>query len=597
MADKFVTSTITGASFTDGATLSGKWTAEYSPSGVLVAVSHATFTVSGPGGTTIFTDAGTLPYADSTESTSYEIRFGGVSGGDYGSLYVDWRGETPESFYLGSPSLYTSVTDDRVGTKPIRLADGGAPAAIAVPVICGLPDNARGVDLASMTPFGRVTVTDTRHHAADSATIVLSDDCEATDANGRLSGAGLTRVGVGTYRLVATDQEDLSEELRALRFTPTQHQVAAGRTVETIFSLTVTDRARSTTANMTLTETATCFLAGTRLMTEHGEIAVEHLAAGDSIATLQDGAIVHRPIIWVGARHLDAAAVLRTGIRPVRIRAGAFSDCVPHRDLLVTPDHCILVDGCLVPARMLVNAHSIIEDHSIASFSYHHVELETHAVLIAEGLTTESYLDTGNRDCFATDPVAALRPELAVNPAHKSWARHACALLAIDRETVEPIWRRLRARASHPDAGETGCDDARSRDPRLRVLLDDGGIVAARWDGEGRHFFQIPAGGRPVRLLSRVAVPARSIGPFVDDRRSLGVQVRSLVFWRGLDDCHLAATGIALQGWHEAEGGARWTDGAASLDLPRAGASDTFLEVHVVGGMRYADDGPALLAA
>jgi antigen 43 len=250
---------------------------------------------------------------------------------------------------------------------------------------------------------------------------------------------------------------------------------------------------------------------------------------------------------------------------------------------------------------MLVNDRSIVEDHSIASFSFHHVELDTHGVLLAEGLTTESYLDTGNRTAFTNDAVVSLQAGPALDASHKSWTRHACAPLATDRETVEPIWRRLLARSATDGAPEAALGHDRgpafSDDPQLRVLLDDGSVTAARWAGGGRHLFQIPQGARPVRLLSRSAVPARSIGPFVDDRRRLGVQVKSVVFWCGLVDVVHRATDLDLDGWHAAEAGARWTDGAACLDLPRAGAAETFVEIHVVGSMRYADHEPPLLLA
>ena len=36
---------------------------------------------------------------------------------------------------------------------------------------------------------------------------------------------------------------------------------------------------------------------------------------------------------------------------PVRIRRGAFADNVPHRDLLLSPEHCILADGRLIAAK------------------------------------------------------------------------------------------------------------------------------------------------------------------------------------------------------------------------------------------------------
>jgi hypothetical protein len=87
-------------------------------------------------------------------------------------------------------------------------------------------------------------------------------------------------------------------------------------------------------------------------------------------------------------------------LSPVRIRANAFADGQPMRDLLVTPDHCVLIEGGLVPARMLVNHGSIVRDDSLRRFSVHHVEFERHAILLSEGLPTESYLDTGNRGDF-----------------------------------------------------------------------------------------------------------------------------------------------------------------------------------------------------
>ena len=44
-----------------------------------------------------------------------------------------------------------------------------------------------------------------------------------------------------------------------------------------------------------------------------------------------------------------------------------------------------------------------------------------------------------------------------------------------------------------------------------------------------------------------------------------------------------------MSGWHGSEGGVRWTDGNAALDLPHAG-DETFLDVHVAATMLYRDD-------
>ncbi len=345
------------------------------------------------------------------------------------------------------------------------------------------------------------------------------------------------------------------------------------------------------------TEIITCFLAGTRIRTEHGETAVEHLAAGDVVATLVGGVIVHQPIKWLGSRHLGTAMVRKTMAYPIRILAHAFAQGVPRRDLLVTPEHCVFLEGCLIPARMLVNGGSIVEDRALKAFGVYHIELETHGVLLAEGLAAESYLDTGNRGLFSNAGVTQLFPELSIDPSQKSWDADACARLATDRETVEPIWARLADRALHLGLADRRHPATLLDDPQLRILLNNGHFVAAHSSERGRHLFQVPAGAKPLRLVSRAAVPASVIGPFVDDRRRLGVQVRSMALWNEAQSVVVNAEDCDLPGWHAAEQDVRWTNGDATVKLPVAAMSGTFLEVHVVGTLPYRQDGLALLAA
>ena len=96
----------------------------------------------------------------------------------------------------------------------------------------------------------------------------------------------------------------------------------------------------------------------------------------------------------------------------MRIAAHAFGPDAPHDDLLLSPDHAVaLSDGSggavLVAARYLVNGATVVQECR-DSISYYHVELEQHGVLLAEGLATESYLDTGNRDAFANEGAVVL---------------------------------------------------------------------------------------------------------------------------------------------------------------------------------------------
>ena len=85
----------------------------------------------------------------------------------------------------------------------------------------------------------------------------------------------------------------------------------------------------------------------------------------------------------------------------MRVSAGAFAAGVPHRDLLLSSDHAVLVGGVLIPIRYLINGASIAQERR-DEITYYHVELKTHGVLLADAVyTAESYLDTGNRAAFA----------------------------------------------------------------------------------------------------------------------------------------------------------------------------------------------------
>ncbi|WP_035367102.1 Hint domain-containing protein, partial [Acetobacter pasteurianus] len=68
--------------------------------------------------------------------------------------------------------------------------------------------------------------------------------------------------------------------------------------------------------------------------------------------------------------------------------------------MLITAEHCLFFEGKFVPVRMLVNGVSIFYDKSITSYDYYHVETDQHSVITADGMLTESYLDTGNRRAF-----------------------------------------------------------------------------------------------------------------------------------------------------------------------------------------------------
>lgn len=572
MSNRNVTSTITGAVFADGSTLSGSWTAEYNSAGVLVSVTDASFTVSGSGGTTVFTSMGMLPYAvDPSNSTSFEIHDLSHTGGNYSSLYIDWNTEDPTTLTNGTPSLYTSVLNGSTLTPdlPIRLNVDGTTSKL--PVISGLPAIQTDAAGLAISPFLGVTVSDPDKASETSATIVLSNTKGVpTDADGLLSGTGLTHIAPGTYTLFATTPAALTAELDLLRFTPVHGgSPPAGKSI-TNFELAVSDKYGTVTANSVLTVVATCFLTGTMLATPSGETAVESLIAGDLVLVMEDGIRVARKLTWVGSGKMNTADFgNRTEAYPVRIRKDAFAPDMPSRDLLVTPEHCILTEFGLTPVRMLVNGASILVERSLPAYAFFHVELATHGILLAEGLATESYLNTGNSGLFADGAANIALHDAPV----------MAAPLAVVRALVEPVWQRLAERAG--DLGLTGSIGivAVTDQADLRLLLDTGVELSACAHDTQRSMFLIPRNARATRLLSRTIVPSESIGPFLDDRRTLGVAIERLVIWNDLEETVIPASELRLSGWHDLEGDSRWTNGNAELAFPISG-EDTYLDIH-----------------
>jgi hypothetical protein len=170
-----------------------------------------------------------------------------------------------------------------------------------------------------------------------------------------------------------------------------------------------------------------CFGEGTDILTAHGEVRVEALRSGDVVATLSGRGVPMKPVLWVGRRRVVLAGNPNAGLlAPIRIAAGALGEGAPHRDLLVSPDHCLYVDNSLVPARLLVNGETITVEHGLAEVTYFHVELEGHDVLLANGAAAESWLDAGNRAWFENAPVALLQVAGAPD-AHATQAATPCA--------------------------------------------------------------------------------------------------------------------------------------------------------------------------
>lgn len=204
----------------------------------------------------------------------------------------------------------------------------------------------------------------------------------------------------------------------------------------------VVENAGSTAAIVTVSgaQTVSCFAAGTRIRTWAGEVPVEDLAVGDVVRAQFAGTAL---VVWLGHRHIDCRRHARPlEVWPVRVSAHAFGPRIPHRDLLLSPDHSVFVDDVLIPIKHLINGRTIVQE-PVGTITYYHVELGEHDVLLAEGMPVESYLEDGERGAFDNvDAAMGLQPELA----RRRWEALGCAPLVVTGPKLAAVAARLRDR-------------------------------------------------------------------------------------------------------------------------------------------------------
>ncbi len=179
-------------------------------------------------------------------------------------------------------------------------------------------------------------------------------------------------------------------------------ETLGGQTLNLTFSSADTDAQFTLTSDGTggaiLTDNVPCFLAGTAIATPQGEALVEHLRIGDEVLGA-DGSIV--PVRWIGIHTVARRFADPLRYMPIRIRAGALGENLPQRDLLVSPDHAMYLGGILIQAAALVNGSTILRETRMPErFVYYHVEVAAHALILAEGAATESFVDNADRMAF-----------------------------------------------------------------------------------------------------------------------------------------------------------------------------------------------------
>lgn len=162
------------------------------------------------------------------------------------------------------------------------------------------------------------------------------------------------------------------------------------------------DRDGNVTGRMTfenIEQIIPCFTPGTAIATPRGERLVEELREGDRIITRDNGI---QEIRWVGVKTMSGRALLGAPhLRPILIKAGSLGNGLPERDLLVSPNHRLLVSNertqlyfeeseVLAAAKHLVGSPGI---HAVDTLSvtYIHFMFDRHEVVLSNGAWTESF--------------------------------------------------------------------------------------------------------------------------------------------------------------------------------------------------------------
>ncbi|MGD9918687.1 MAG: Hint domain-containing protein [Paenirhodobacter sp.] len=200
--------------------------------------------------------------------------------------------------------------------------------------------------------------------------------------------------------------------------------------------------------NFTDIEHVPCFTPGTMIATPTGEVAVEALRVGDRVMTRDNGI---QEIRWIGRRDLSMAEVgTAAHLRPVMIAKGALGNGLPERDMMVSPNHRMLIANektslyfeeheVLVAAKHLVGRPGITRA-AATDVSYVHFMCDRHEVVLADGAWSESFqpgdLTLGSLGKAQRDEIFAIFPELKTPvgregyiAARRTLKKHEAALL------------------------------------------------------------------------------------------------------------------------------------------------------------------------
>ena len=192
-----------------------------------------------------------------------------------------------------------------------------------------------------------------------------------------------------------------------------------------------------------------CFTPGTKIATIKGETLVENLVAGDKVITRDNGI---QDLRWIGQKKIDwRIMTANPHLKPVLVRQGSLGHDLPERDLMLSPNHRVLVGNdrtalefnaseVLVAAKHLIGGNSVRSIDSIGT-TYIHFMFDRHEVVLSDGIWSESFQPTDNSlkgfgnsqraEIFEIFPdLQSAQGRAAYGSARKSLTKEEAALLA-----------------------------------------------------------------------------------------------------------------------------------------------------------------------
>lgn len=176
-----------------------------------------------------------------------------------------------------------------------------------------------------------------------------------------------------------------------------------------------------------------CFTPDALIATPRGQVRVTDLRVGDLVMTRDNGL---QPIVWIGQRSLSAADLLRSPqLRPVAIKADTFGPGQPARDIMLSPNHRLLIQSArasllfaesevLAAAKHMVGRDGIMRA-TVPEVTYVHLMCANHEVIMSDGIWTESFQpgdhSLGGLASAQRAEILALFPELATPDGIRSY--------------------------------------------------------------------------------------------------------------------------------------------------------------------------------